>query len=714
MKTSSSQRMRPAGRHLLTIGEDLIKDRTAAIVELVKNAYDADSPDVLVSLRVDHDSKLVLCVEDRGHGMTKDDVINKWLVPSTTSKVVKRRSPNGRILQGKKGIGRYASGILGDTLLLETVDEKGDETSLSMNWDDFRNAEFLDEVLIDVEVERSGKSSGTRITVEGGEEEGKYWSERRVDELIVELRMLVPPELPDIESDKFSIRIHYENKSLAKSAVVDEQIEPFPILDAYDYRVYGEVTASGGGELWFVNQKAGAAAMQIAGEGIIGAGAALGPTGCGNVRFDIRAFDREAKSLDVIRKRNLGFQDGLELSRRDVRSMLDRLNGIGVYRAGFRIRPLGDPANDWLKLNARRVQNPSMRIGVNQVVGYVHIEDESCSGLKEKSARDGLKDNEAFEAFQNLVLKVLQLLEERRFRFRRSQKERSGSVNDSLDNLQDYSELKELVSKELKTQGVNERSVEYINRLITKEEKRKKKYVRQVKQVVDAYRGQATLGKIIEIILHEGRRPLNYFKNQVPNLNYLLDKMTKRDGGEGYGSKVMAISRGIEENAGVLARLFSRIEPLTTRKRPPAYEVHLNQAIHNAFRVYEKQLRDASISFKISIDETLTIVGWNEDIYSIFVNLIDNSIYWIAESASRGGEISVWSVAGTTRMIVYQDSGPGIDPDVLRESIIFEPGYSGRGGTGLGLAIAGDSARRCGLTLNAIESKVGACFQIEF
>jgi len=50
MEMPEIYRIRPAGRHLLTIGEDLIHDHHAAIIELVKNAYDADSKVVTVSL----------------------------------------------------------------------------------------------------------------------------------------------------------------------------------------------------------------------------------------------------------------------------------------------------------------------------------------------------------------------------------------------------------------------------------------------------------------------------------------------------------------------------------------------------------------------------------------------------------------------------------------------------------------------------------------
>ena len=103
----SSYEIRPAGRHVLTIGEELIQDEYAAIVELVKNCYDADSPDATIVFRhIAADDCLEIQVIDHGHGMSTDDIINKWLVPSTSYKQGVRSSPQGRIMQGRKGIGR--------------------------------------------------------------------------------------------------------------------------------------------------------------------------------------------------------------------------------------------------------------------------------------------------------------------------------------------------------------------------------------------------------------------------------------------------------------------------------------------------------------------------------------------------------------------------------------------------------------------------------
>ena len=96
--------VRPAGRHILTIGRDLIKDRYAAIIELVKNAYDADSPDVSITFKKseEHKRRYKIIIMDNGHGMSRDTVINKWLVPSTDFKLKRKTTPNGLSCRDKR------------------------------------------------------------------------------------------------------------------------------------------------------------------------------------------------------------------------------------------------------------------------------------------------------------------------------------------------------------------------------------------------------------------------------------------------------------------------------------------------------------------------------------------------------------------------------------------------------------------------------------
>src|SRR5438270_13826122 len=98
-----------------------------------------------------------------------------------------------------------------------------------------------------------------------------------------------------------------------------------------------------------------------------------------------------------------------------VREDLDQAAGLSVYRDGFRVLPYGEPRNDWLRLDLRRVQNPTLRLSNNQNVGYVLISAEANPALRDQSNREGLIENQAFEDLRDLVLLALKELEVRRY-----------------------------------------------------------------------------------------------------------------------------------------------------------------------------------------------------------------------------------------------------------------------------------------------------------
>ena len=714
MNTDTTYKIRPAGRHILTIGRDLIHDNYAAVVELVKNAYDADSPDVNIEFRADPDhSGYTIVISDHGHGMSKDDVINRWLVPSTQDKRVRQRSPSGRILQGSKGVGRYAASVLGTDLLLETVTDKNEKTIVCLEWRDFEDAKYLDDVEILIETEKASEPPGTLLTINGDDKLLAEWNKERFEKLRFELKKLTSPT-SNILSDEASgdkFRINLTVKGFRGVADVKETIEPYPLFELFDYKISGVIGTDGKGILTYLSQKA---RNTIEEKISFDFGKS---TGCGELDIDIRVYDREKEAIAALSKRGLKEDSESPFGKLTARQLLNYYNGIGVYRNGFRIRPLGDTGFDWLKLNARRVNNPTLRIGSNQVIGYVQIQSEDESGLIEKSARDGLKENEAFNRLQDVTKRVILELEIRRFKYRKDAglSRPDIKVEQSLQGLFSFDELIGNVRTQLNKSGVDKTTVGRTIELINQDAQEKNKIADEIQTIVAIYQVEATLGKIVNVILHEGSRPLSYFHNQIPNLDYWY-KSFQKTGNPDEFEKIMRIAKGMVQNAEIFVKLFRRLDPLAARKSTVRKPLELKKTIQGVLSIFEQEMKSDNIYVEIKDPDNSKFSARIQDIYSIFTNLIDNSLYWIREKKVdiRQITIELKTEGNSLRYIDYRDTGPGIEPDLIESEVIFAPGFTTKpDGTGLGLAIAGEAADRNDLRLEVYEADKGAHFRLQ-
>ena len=710
MNANGSYRIKPAGRHILTIGRDLIQDSYAAVVELVKNAYDADSPDVNIEFKANPDHcGYTIVIFDHGHGMSRDDVITKWMVPSTSDKLDRRKSPAGRIMQGSKGVGRYAASILGKDLLMETVTSEGEKTTVCVEWKDFEDAQYLDDVEILIDTDEVSEPPGTRLSMKGDKALLADWDARQFSKLRFELKKLISPVDSTLSDDNFRINMTIEGFPDVEN--ITESVESYPIFELFDYRIAGRISTDGKGALQYSLQKV---RNTIEEDILIDLDK---PTGCGELLLDIRVYDRDKDAIDSLIQRGLKDEYGKYVGKLQARRLLNNYNGIGVYRNGFRIRPLGDADFDWLKLNEGRVQNPSMRIGSNQVIGYVQIQSDDQSGLIEKSARDGLKENRAFDRLKEITRQVIASLEARRFDYRRKTGLRKPAlkVEPALARLFLYDELKKDIQTQLITVGVNKTATDEIIAIIDREEEEKNKVAEELRQAVAVYQGQATLGKIINVILHEGRRPLNYFRNQIPNLRYWYKSYMKTRDSEKL-KKIMSIADGLAENAEIFVKLFGRLDPLAAAKRPRRRPLELKNTIKKVIAVFEGEMKSHNVQAEITGSDEFKFSCWSQDIYSIFTNLLDNSLYWMKEKRTSIRKINIELVTDGDVLlhIDYRDTGPGIEPSLIESEVIFEPEFTTKSsGTGLGLAIAGEAAARNNLELRAFESDTGAWFRLQ-
>ena len=131
------KKIRPSSNIIDSIGKNLIIDEISAIVELIKNSYDADAENVIINLEKNEED-LIITIEDDGHGMSLKTVEDNWMVPATSYKKNNKYSPlkNRRVL-GEKGLGRYSVAILGNFLRLETIKDN-EKTTLELDWDNIR------------------------------------------------------------------------------------------------------------------------------------------------------------------------------------------------------------------------------------------------------------------------------------------------------------------------------------------------------------------------------------------------------------------------------------------------------------------------------------------------------------------------------------------------------------------------------------------------
>jgi signal transduction histidine kinase len=712
---------RPKARIIKTLGSELIKDSYAAIIELVKNAYDADSKWVNIKLiNLNNVNKAQIIIEDSGHGMPSKTVTDIWMIPGTSDKINRKTSPNGRILLGAKGIGRLSAGRLGNFITLVTTDKMGITTSLIIDWSKFDADKFLDEIEFLIESKKTKYNSGTVLTIEDIFNKNiafTDWSkEDNIIELKKELRKLLSPV--SVKKEDFKILLDLKDSGIENLKKYSGIIEPLPVLDYFDYRLWGNVDNEGNVNLNYKN----GVDLRIPEEKInftisINSDKTYN---CGQLYMDIRVFDRDPESIEeLIRRSNLIDESGNYFGKLETKRLLTDLSGVGIYRENFRIRPYGDSGYDWLELDKERVQNPSLRIGSDQISGYIFVENENNSGLKEKSSRESFFENEPYYTLIEVVHQCLARLEEFRFDFRRktNRGRQAGNIEDNLSKLFDLSKIENSIEKIVKSDNSKDFNLKEIRTLIKKEKEIKAKEYEKIQETIARYEGQVTLGKIIGVLLHEGRKPLKYIDEQSLRVERWIKMIEEKNiifKNDLIFTQEEIIERlvGLKNESKLIINLFNKVDPLAVRKRIPTFKNSLNKIIKQIIILFEYELKKENINIFCD-NYDMSFKGVNTDIYIVFTNLFDNSIYWLSTNKSNNRYIRIKSYYEKNILVVeFSDNGPGIKDNYIES--IFEPGFSTKNrGTGLGLAIVGEALQRNNAKITLIENKKGTIFKIE-
>ncbi|MGW8342907.1 ATP-binding protein [Xanthomonas axonopodis pv. khayae] len=326
----SFRKFKVDARVLLSLGRESIKDQTTALMELIKNAYDADAENVQIEIPEDSDGEQILRIKDDGLGMSSNDINDKWLRIGYSHKRVNRlTTQKGRRATGEKGVGRLSADRLGAALELRSLTQ-GQAVAVAVNWDDFDvdgaelgsvSVKDLPNTLPELPKNSVVKNHGTELIIS---KLRQSWSSDDLDSLEVELSTLIPPDSP-FGKGEFSIWMKRgesgELESLTAPFAEDSQLELIGDFDAYgrlSYRVSERPIKVGGKRHQIKQGRIPWAKLSGAKE---------------DVKFDI---GRISISLKFYLRAGINLKD---FSVADLRAYLDTYGGIRVYRDNVRVKP---------------------------------------------------------------------------------------------------------------------------------------------------------------------------------------------------------------------------------------------------------------------------------------------------------------------------------------------------------------------------------------
>ena len=650
--------LRPRARIIRTIGEELISNDNVAIIELVKNSYDADAKKVEIIFNEPLTEKQgSIVIKDDGSGMTLKTVKEGWMEPATVIKTVNRKSGKGRKLLGEKGIGRFASAKLSKNLDMITKTKDDNEVYAHFNWEHFSNdKKYLDEVDCEWEVRKPQviEKYGTVLVLK---DLNSNWNEDKLRQLKIALSRLINPF--NIIKD-FKIELILPKKFEKLAGVISSPAS----LSKPDYFIKGNVNMEGTLNFDYESRKTN---NKVSFKQKIN----LKPSRvlqCGPFDFELRVWNREKQNL-------MGLATELGSTLRNIEQDLNEAAGISVYRDGFRVLPYGEPKTDWLRLDIRRVNNPTLRLSNNQISGYISISLEKNHVLVDQSNREGIVESSAFNDLKESIVAILNELEIRRYG-ERPRQEKKATTAEGIFSKISMSPVIDMVNKKLP--GDTE-----AKQIVAETDTAIKEGIQQVQEVLSRYRRLSTLGLLLDAVLHDGNNILLRLDNEVCLFEAEFNKNTVSH------EKMTTHIRNIKQERQTLSQLFKRLEPFGGRKRGKPKNIILEDAIKNVFALFNGKLE------KLRVETTLpnshTEVKFDEaELEIIFVNLLENSLYWLDTLEQKEKKITVEIIRKENELcIVFSDNGPGVEEEYVER--IFEPYFSRKpDGIGLGLTIVGE------------------------
>ncbi len=341
------------------LGELLVGRDSTALIELIKNSYDADATEVVVlGQRLNDPDRGLIVITDNGSGMTPTQFEQGFL------RVASRMKDDGERLSGRlkrrytgaKGIGRLAAHKLARLLEVQSVSDAENDGNVAavqarIDWDAIERFETLDQVegsdAVVAEHEPVPRTATTGTVLRLSRLRRK-WTPAERARFFAEVQSFAPPT--------------FLTKPLRKSVVTEPLLFDEPLIrhaeangQQFSVRLEGEFAA--GDEYWRLMEEHAAWVVEIRcrpGETVK---YAVAPTKRTLKELpDASAYqaeiDHPAPETGPFFDARIFLRVGKMAIKGDQRTWATRSSGVRVFMEGFRVLPYGEPQNDWLRLDA--------------------------------------------------------------------------------------------------------------------------------------------------------------------------------------------------------------------------------------------------------------------------------------------------------------------------------------------------------------------------
>ena len=683
---------------LSELGERLVGSVQLALMELIKNAYDADAQMARVSVMKVEDG-IVTEISDDGVGMTFEQVKKYWMRIATTNKVQNNRSDKyGRPKSGAKGIGRFSCRRLGTRMEITTTAQLGlskyETTEFAVDWLRFAPGTTLSSIIVECKrTKTSVGATGTRIKIWSAEsalfdKRTQAYVRRNCAILVGNRGVARNGFVPD---PGFNISLNFFGLEAAKEENLRDQIFKAGwgyVLGRVDNKGFAKLTldAMGLGQMEYVPTSRFPSLK----------GAAL--------RIGALVLEK-----DQIRDANV-------ISITTMREMLSAWGGVFVRYNGVRVEPYGEEKDDWLNVDRDRglrrgasAQKDIVSLaralkGVNpnryllsllssrSYVGDIEISSAN-KGFELKASREGFLQNEAFEqlqAFTRLAVDYLTIYRDKYLRDR---------VAAELQKKEDEFKKRVLVVDEIHAGDlsgsdrvdVGLETIGYIRRLAnaipkTDDEEKLKNVAKDLSEATDyleqrekskedellRLRLMASSSVLLSLFSHD----VKVYLDSMENIELELQDMSNEVGTENRKKRLLSMSENIKTHR----KDFNDLIDMTLAVAVPgearqAEKMLVRERLKTVLSCFGSLMRDYDIECDISAVPPDLYVGpmLAPELYSIFINVISNAIKAVIASKTRSVrkiEIVGEHVGGKGQLII-RDTGIGVDLNIADK--LFEP-----------------------------------------